>query len=165
MRNRSKLLIMAISLILCLSVSIGLVFAYFTDYENGRGGAILKLSGQTEIEEKVDEDGKHIVIKNVDETDMVVRVQVIGNDSRMGVIEGENWVDGGDGWYYYSKILKGSKDGDGEETSVLDAYIKVEDSLLDDFEVIVVQEAERVIYDGDTVVVPKGWAIESISAK
>ncbi len=164
MRNRKKLLIMALSLILCLSVSIGLTFAYFTDYESARGGAILNLHYQTKINEKVDEDGKTISVQNVDETDVVVRVQVIGNDSRLGVIEGTNWVNGGDGWYYYNKILKGSKDKNGETTSNLRAEIKVEDEGLDDFEVVVVQESKRVVYDGDKVAIPEGWNIASISA-
>ena len=86
MKNNRKLLITALSLILCLSVSIGLVWAYFTDYESARGGAVLKLSGQTWLQEDVDEKGKTISIKNVDETDMVVRVMVIGDANHLGVI-------------------------------------------------------------------------------
>ena len=156
---------MALSLILCLSVSIGFAFAYFTDYENARGGAILKLHGQTHLNEKVDETGKTISIQNVDEPDMVVRVMVIGNEEHLGVIKGDNWIGPDeDGWYYYSKVLKGSKDGNGESTSDLKAEIKVTDEDIDDFHVVVVHEACRVVYDGDTVKVPEGWNIDSISA-
>ena len=170
MRNRKKLLIMALSLILCMSVSIGFTIAYFTDYENARGGAILDLHYQTKITEKMDGNNKHISVQNVDETDVVVRVQVIGNDSRLGVIAGENWVDGGDGWWYYSKVLKGSEDKNVESTKELVAEIKVEDEGLDDFEVIVVQEAKRVTYHQDAkgnniVTIPDGWNIASISAE
>lgn len=171
MRNYRKLLIMALSLILCLSVSIGFAFAYFTDYENARGGAILRLHGQTHLNEKVDEKGKTISIQNVDEPDMVVRVMVIGNEEHLGVIKGDNWIGPDeDGWYYYSKVLKGSKDGKGESTSDLKAEIKVKDEDIDDFDVVVVQEAERVVYDQDSegnniVSVPAGWNIDSISAE
>ena len=41
---------------------------------------------------------------------------------------------------------------------------------INDFDVVVVQEAERVVYDADadgnnTVSIPDGWNIKSISAK
>ena len=175
MRNYRKLLIMALSLILCLSVSIGFAFAYFTDYENARGGAILRLHGQTHLNEKVDEKGKTISIQNVDEPDMVVRVMVIGNEEHLGVIKGDNWIGPDeDGWYYYSKLLKGCTDAErknGGRTSELKAEIKVSGNEdINDFDVVVVQEAERVLYDQDSegnniVSVPKGWNIDSISAE
>ena len=167
MSKHRKLLITALSLILCMSVSVGLAFAYFTDYENARGGAILHLKGQTEITEKVDEAGKTISIQNVDEPDMVVRVMIIADEAHLGdVTLGSGWVDGGDGWYYYNKILKGSKDGKGESTSDLEAKINVSgDEVVTDFDVVVVHEAERVVYDGDKVAIPDGWSITSISAE
>lgn len=167
MKNNRKLLITALSLILCLSVSIGLVWAYFTDYESARGGAVLKLSGQTWLQEDVDEKGKTISIKNVDETDMVVRVMVIGDANHLGVITADGWTGPDkDGWYYYSKILKGSKDGNGESTSNLRAEIKVNgDEDINTFDIVVVHEAQRVLYDGDKVVVPEGWNVKSIKAE
>ena len=166
MNNRKKL-ITALSLILCLSVSIGLVCAYFTDYESARGGAVLKLSGQTWLKEEADEKSKTVSIKNVDEPDMVVRVMVIGDANHLGVITADGWTGPDkDGWYYYNKILKGSKDGNGEATSDLKAEIKVDgDEDINAFDIVVVHEAERVLYDGDTVVVPEGWNIGSIEAK
>ena len=94
MRNHSKLLIMALSLILCITASVGIAFAYFTDYENARGGAILNLKGQTWIDEDADEKGKTIVIQNVNEPDMVVRVMIIGDKDHLGDIDadGEVWI-------------------------------------------------------------------------
>jgi len=99
MSKHRKLLVTALSLILCMSVSVGLAFAYFTDYENARGGAVLHLKGQTEITEEVDETGKTISIQNVDEPDMVVRVMIIADEAHLGdITPGEGWVDDGDGW-------------------------------------------------------------------
>lgn len=167
MSKHRKLLVMALSLILCMSVSIGLAFAYFTDYENARGGAVLHLKGQTEITEDVDETGKTISIQNVDEPDMVVRVMIIADEAHLGEITlGEGWEGGKDGWYYYNRILKGNKDGKGDSTSDLKAKINVSgDEVVTDFEVVVVHEAERVVYDGDKVAIPDGWSITSISAE
>ena len=170
MRNRSKLLIMALSLILCLSVSVGIAFAYFTDYENARGGAVLRLKGQTWIDEKADDKSKSIVIKNVNEPDMVVRVMIIADKDHLGDIDadGEVWIGPDeDGWYYYSKVLKGSKDRDGGETKPFKAEVKVSGNEdIDDFDIVVVQEAERVVYEQDeggnnVVSIPEGWNLDA----
>lgn len=168
MRNHKKLLIMALSLILCLAVSIGIAVAYFTDYENARGGAVIRLTGQTELKETVDEKGKTVSIQNVDEADMIVRVMFIADAAHLGEISmGDGWS-GPDskGWYYYGKVLKGSKSGSGDSTTDIKAEVKVKgDEDVNDFDVVVVHEASRVLYDGDTVVIPDGWSIGSISAE
>lgn len=168
MKNNSKLLIMVLSLVLCLSVSIGFALAYFTDYEAARGGAVLNLSGQTWLKEDANEKQKVVSIKNVDEPDMVVRVMVIGDKSHLGTITSDGWTGPDeDGWYYYNKILKGSKDGNGDETSTITAAVNVNgDEDINAFDIVVVHEAERVVYgdDGKSVKVPDGWNIDSISA-
>ena len=103
-----KIIITALSLVLLLTASVGLTAAYFTDYEAAKGGAVLSLSGQTQLEEPMNGNDKTIVIKNVGETDMIVRVQVIGDSSRLSFDAGDGWVKSeSDGWYYYSFILKG----------------------------------------------------------
>lgn len=167
MRNQKKLLITALSLILCLTVSIGIAAAYFTDYESARGGAILNLSGQTELTEKVDKDGKTISIQNVDKPDMVVRVMIIADKSHLGRITlNDNWTGPDEnGWYYYGKVLKGSDDKNGDSTTTLRAEVNVSgDEDINNFDVVVVHEAEIAVYDGDTVIVPEGWTVSSISA-
>ena len=94
-----KTIMLALSLILCFSVSIGVVTAYFTDYESAKGGAVLKLSGQTHLEETMNGNDKTVVITNVGETDMIVRVQVIGDASKLTITAGNDWEKAGD-WYY-----------------------------------------------------------------
>ena len=115
-----KTIILALSLILCFTASIGIVAAYFTDYESAKGGAVITLSGQTSITEKVKENNKTVVIANVDETDMIVRVKVIGYENdpneeepKVTIVKGD-WIEGTDGWYYWPGILKGSEGIAGE---------------------------------------------------
>lgn len=159
-----KTLILALSLILCFSVSIGIATAYFTDYESAKGGAVLNLSGQTELKETVKDNNKTISIKNVGKTDMIVRVKVIGDTDKLRFNEGANWIDkrGEDGWWYYGKILKGSPDGkNGESTTDLFAGVSGTAGETD-FDIVVVHEASRTVYDvddeGNTVLVkPNGW--------
>ena len=167
MKNR-KLLITALSLILCLTVSIGLAVAYFTDYEAAKGGAIVYLSGQTEIEEKADDTSKTATIMNTGDTDMVTRVMFIGDPAKLTVTPGENWTGpDADGWYYYTKVLgkAGSANGADKTSAITGAISVKDDDDIKDFDIIVVHESERVTYDGDKVAIPEGWGVSSISAE
>lgn len=156
-----KTIILALSLILCFSASVGVVTAYFTDYEAAKGGAVLNLSGQTQLEETMSGNNKDIVIRNTDETDMIVRVKVIGDETKLRV-SGSGWIQGANGWWYWSKILKGSKvESERGETSVLNANVTVAAGEAAS-EVIVVHEASRTAYDGDKLAVPDGWDAEAV---
>ena len=163
MRNKRKLVI-ALSLILCLTASVGFTLAYFTDYENAKGGAVIKLSGQTEVEEEFDGNNKKVTITNTGDTDMVVRLKVFGDEDHMTVNSTGNtdWIEGSDGFWYYKKVLLA-----GAEASMfkVDVSGKIDQDDLIDFEITVVHESQRVAYDGDKVAVPKGWKIDSISAE
>jgi hypothetical protein len=163
MRNKRKLVI-ALSLILCLTASVGFTMAYFTDYENAKGGAVVKLSGQTEVKEEFDGNNKKVTIKNTGDTDMVVRLRVFGDEDHMTVNSTGNtdWLEGTDGFWYYKKVLPA-----GAEASMfkVDVSGKIDPGDPIDFEITVVHESQRVTYDGDKVAVPEGWKIDSISAE
>lgn len=162
MKN-NKLLIIALSLILCMTVSIGLAVAYFTDYEAAKGGAVLQLTGQTEIEEEIKENEKIVKINNTGETDMVVRILVFSNEKFTTVNDdGTNWIKGSDGNYYYGKVLKA-----GQSTTELTITVKGRSTPKDpiDYDITVVHESERVLYDGNKVAIPEGWAVSSIAAE
>ena len=153
------------ALLLSLVVGIGFAFAYFTDYEAARGGAIIHLGGQTELIEQMDGNNKKISVKNTGQTDMIVRVMIFGDESKMTVTAPDDWYKGDDGAYYYKKILHGSPYGEsGDSTSTILAEIKVTgDEDVKDFDIIVVQEGSRVVYDGTKLAVPKGWNAEAVS--
>ncbi len=156
---KKKTIIMALSLILIMVLSTGLASAYFTDYEAAKGGAVLKLSGQTKVEEVVKDNNKTITISNTGETDMIVRVQIIGDQNRMEVTPGSNWIKDGD-WYYYTKILT-PKGTEGAVSSTILAEITGQEG--DNFDIIVVQEGSRTLYNGDTLAAPSGWSENAVS--
>ncbi len=134
--------------------TLGKTGAYFSDHKELNGSASLKLSHQTIIKEEIEEDNKHIVIANIGETEVVVRVRVFGGDY-ISVEAGEDWQEN-EGWYYYGKALK-----KGEETTEIIAVVDKQKAPEYDFDVIVINESERSLYDGDKLIAPKDdWKIE-----
>ena len=151
-----KSILAVIAAALVLSLTMGLTFAYFSDYEAAKGGATLTLGSQTHIDEEVTDKGKTIVISNTGDTDVVVRVGVYG-PSTMSVedVSGTNWAyDAGTGFWYYTQVIPAGKD-----SSALNATIKAPKGQIDNFDVVVVQECAQVVYDADgNIKVPEGWA-------
>lgn len=164
-----KQILAVLALIFCLSVSIGGAMAYFTDYEDAAGGAVLHLGGETEIEEGSDARNKDIVIKNTGETNMIVRSAIFGNENEkyMTVTPGSGWTKSSDGFYYYNTVLKPT-----EQTSVLKAELKTEwknseaHPDLTGMEITVVHESSQAIFDADTqkLAVPEGWDAAAVGA-
>lgn len=155
-----KTLILALSLILCFSVSIGVATAYFTDYEAAKGGAVLSLSGQTWVQEVIADNTKSITIKNVGETEMIVRVRIIGDATVTPNADWTKVTSNGEDWWYYTKILT-PKGTSGDTSSTLVATVTGPEDVTN-FDIIVVHESSRTVYDvedGNTVLVkPNGWA-------
>ena len=152
-----KTMLAVLGIVLCLSASVGGAMAYFTDYEDGRGSAVLNLGGETEIEEGSDGFDKHLVIQNTGETNMIVRAAIFGNEGEkyMTVTAGDGWIQSVDGFYYYNKVLEPT-----DTTTAIDAVLKAEwkgDSEhpaikpdLKDMEITVVHESAQAIIDMDT---------------
>ena len=162
MRNRKVKLLIASILLVALAAPAA-VLAYFTDYEEAHGGAVLKLEGETTINETPKDAKKTISIKNTGKTDVVVRVAIYGD--YLGDIDcsADDWTKDGD-WYYYEGVLAPN-----ESTSDIVANIDVEAAKAagHDFDIVVVHESERVSYTGtlkddgtieNKVVRPDGWS-------
>lgn len=174
MKNR-KFITAILSLVLVLAATVGITIAYFTDYESGKGGAKLTLKGETWIDEKADDNSKDIVIQNVGETEMIVRVRVYGDASHLTIADEQSgWILGSDGYYYYNKILKPDPAGrgNGDRSTTLHAEIKVSgEEDIEDFDIIVTHESSLVIYDGTdagNIICPSGWdsaAVAQIQAQ
>ena len=159
--NNKKKLVAALSLILCLSVSVSLAVAYFTDYEAAKGGAVLQLKGEDVIEEHFDGNEKVVSVKNTGETDLVVRVRAIGENVTPNSKNSKDWVSDPNGiWWYYKGILKPGTSTADEIRFEVKGISPDADPV--EFDVTVVQEAERVTYTQDEkgnniVAAPDGW--------
>ena len=160
----SNKILIVFALILCLSISVGASLAYFSDYEEASGGATLKLGGKTELTEGDDHSQKDIVITNTGETNMIVRVAIMGEGVNY-FTEGnpsyskDDWTTKTDSngvtWYYYKKVLE-----PGKSTSDIKAKMafnwKGEEPNYS-FEITVVHESAQAVFNGRTLATPNGW--------
>lgn len=162
--KKFQLLIAGVLLIALIALTAPMgVQAYFTDYEEAHGGAVLNLEGKTELHETPEDARKVISIENTGETDVIVRVNIYGDF--LGDVEyGDDWTyDEDSGWYYYNSILT-----PGSSTSEIIANVDTEAATAagHDFDIVVVHESERVSYDGseeNKVVKPDGWILPDIA--
>ena len=156
-----------LTVLVCLAAAIAVMsaavcYAYFTDYEEAEGGAAVHLNGSSEIQEEADDDGKVIQVENTGDANLIVRVGIYG-DSLTVSAPADDWTEGSDGFWYYNNILKA-----GETTSKITVKIDKEkaDEAGHDFDIVVVHETSRVIYDGteeNRVVKPEGWLYPDIA--
>jgi hypothetical protein len=138
-----------------LTASMGMTLAYFSDTDPAEGGAVLLLSGKTEIEEHADEGSKTIKITNVspDPVDVVARVKVIAPvDVTWNA--GAGWVDGKDGWWYYTEVIP-----QGDSSTELKVTWEIpEDSEIENYDVIVLHESAPAVYkESGAIRQPDGW--------
>ena len=161
MKNRKKKMLIAAVLLVALAAPAA-AYAYFTDYEDAYGGAVLKLEGETTIHETPEDAKKTISIENTGETDVIVRVAVYGDYLGNIDYDAGDWTKDGE-WYYYNSILE-----PGGTTSDIVANIDTAAAKAagHDFDIVVVHESQRVSYDGteeNNVVLPEGWTLPDIS--
>ena len=155
-KNRSILLVIA--MILVLSLSAGMTFAYFSDHTEAKGDAKISLSGKTEIVEKYDEDQKVVSIKNIGDTDVLVRVAIYAPADTEITYSDSDWIKIGD-YYYYKDILE----KDATTKSDITASISGPEGVVENFDVVVVNECIPVTYEGDSIYIPDDWAQDFLS--
>lgn len=163
LHKRSAAFVLA-AVLAVTAVSVPSVLAYFTDYVKASGSKDVHLQWQTELKEDVQQNDKHITIDNVGETPVVIRVQVFANEN-LAEITGSSWQEGADGWYYYKKILA-PKGSDGASTDELLVEVKGGADLPEsDFNIVVIHESQRVVYENNTTLsVPDGWDAAAVAA-
>ena len=149
-----KAVLLAISFALVLSLSVGMAFAYFSDYTTAKGGATITLGGQTDIDEEVVDKTKTISIENTGQTDVVVRVKIFGQTTIDEV--GNGWTLEDDGYWYYNKVLKPTEPN--KSTTNIVATAVAPEGQVDNYDVVVVHESAQVTYGTDgKIKVPTGW--------
>ena len=165
MKNRKLKLIIAGILLIALAAPAAAI-AYFTDYEEAHGGAVLHLEGETHIDEQPDDAGKTIKIVNTGKTDVIVRLMVVGEFIKEPVAK-SGWTKDGDYWYWDSILKPGAETA----TIRLDIDVDAAKEAGHDFDIVVLHESERVSYEQVTgadgkvknkVVKPEGWSLPDI---
>lgn len=155
---KSKTILLVITMMLVLSLTVGLTLAYFSDHTAAEGGSALVLGGSTEVREKTGENSKSVWIENTGETNVVVRVAIYG-PTGMEITANSNW-EFKDGFYYYKGILK---PGDTTPQGSLEAKVTVPGGDLgDEYQIVVIQECAQATYElnagGENVVAaPEAW--------
>jgi hypothetical protein len=141
--KRAVIAMAAVGMLLVSGLSVPQSLAYFTTYVTAEGGYTLHLgSTNTEIQEDYYEGSKHIQIENQGEKDCYVRAKAFGGQMVTLSYSGEGWMEGADGYWYYSEIVPA-----GGMTKELVVTIQPKDGLKQDYDVIVVQECAPVLYD------------------
>ena len=162
MTNKAKRILSICLLAALVAIPVRMVYAYFTDYESARGGAVVHLAPETEIIEIVDDVHKELSIVNTGETSVIVRVAVFGSYIENFELPSD-WTQDGE-YFYYNQILE-----PGATTSTIIVNIDVEAAAAaqESFDVTVINEAEAVawIFDGsvNTVRLPDGWTRPNIT--
>ena len=147
--KKKTIFLLALSVTLILIASINSAIAYFSTYAEGRGGYLFGL-GETDIEESFSSWTKRVKISNSEDGQPVyIRARAFAGDEYSLLYSGDGWTLGGDGYYYYDEILYG-----GERTPEL--LVRIENVPYDmipgdGFNVVVVYESTKVIYDENGV--------------
>ncbi len=148
MKKRNLILaVAAVCLLLCVSVKNAM--AYFSVSVRSEGHTEVQFSEKTEIIETFDNWTKHLTVTNEgdDNGQVYVRARGFAPEGMTLDYSGDNWSDGGDGYWYYNSYI-----GNGESTTVLNVEIKnipAEVKAGDNFNVVVIYETTPVQYDSD----------------
>ena len=143
--KQKMLMIIAAAAITISCFAVQPTMAYFTASSSAEGMIELKLGdGKLDnIDEDVEAMVKKISISNTGDYDIFVRAKAIFPDSCTVTMEtSEGWTAGQDGYYYYSDVV-----APGDSTEKLN--LKIENEGAGDFNVVIVQEACKVIYEED----------------
>ncbi len=158
MKRKWLYLIAAAAIVLSMT-AVKPAIAYFTDTMTAEGTIPIKITDSTtKIKEKVSEMTKHVVISNTGDYDIFVRAKAIAPDScTITPTLNEGWSKGDGEYYYYNKPL-----APGEETAT-ELELKISNDSNLDFNVVVVQEAVKALYNADGSAQPIDWSTGKIS--
>lgn len=152
--KQGKWLLFLLSLVLVLSMSVGVAHAYFTASVTPKGGYVLKIGYTPPIYERLDGD-KHVTLTSEAGAPTVfVRAKAYTGTQYQQYLSytGENWVKGkkdADFFYYYILPLEGG-------TSTSELHIHVSTNLFpagaepgEQVNVIVVYESTPAVFTAD----------------
>ncbi|MBQ7147545.1 MAG: hypothetical protein IJR96_02215 [Pseudobutyrivibrio sp.] len=145
-----KNMLVAAAFLMIGAAGVAPTMAYFTDTKEVTGGVLVSL-GDSELTPHDSAEGllKTVAVENTSQYDAFVRVKAIYSENFNATITEEakanGWSVNEDGYYYYSDILAA-----GETSKELKLQIEVKDeTIADQFNVVIVEEATKVIYDAE----------------
>ena len=171
--------IFAISLLLALSVITAVTYSFYVDKDEVTNNMAMGIQ-EGDIVEEFDGYKKKVFVQNTGTTPILVRANarmvctnesIVLNPNKIATAEYNltDWMDGGDGWYYYKKILQP------KETSEILVYITTytqdipedEKTLYDgaQLDVPVNMEYYKALNDGTEYAHEIAWNLEDISAE
>ena len=169
-------LLTAAAVMLILSAAMGSAWAYFTTYATSKGSHIIHMGHHETITEDFSDWEKQVRLElRKDSQPSYVRAKGFCADYKLSY-SGSNWMDGGDGWWYYNRIMApiiDEKTGEPgpDVADILHVGInKVPgtDKDGDSFNVIIVYESAPVQYNADgTALGPKeiDWNSEVVTKR
>ncbi len=115
MKNRYKIIIAGLVLVLVMSAGIGSAWAYFTTFDEAAGNIQISIE-PPRIDEEYTEGAKHVVITNNPDSSVYVWVRArafVGEEYKkyVGTPSGEGWSNEGDWSYYGTPLAPGAKTG------------------------------------------------------
>ena len=102
---------------------------------------------ETVPDEKVDENGKHVTIKNTGKYDCFVRVKAFAPVELTYNAPDGGWSAGKDDYWYYDEVLPAEKTT-GSELNITYTFPSGDDKP-EEFNIVVIQECTPVLYDED----------------
>jgi hypothetical protein len=151
--KRKWLILIAATLMIISSVAIKPAMAYFTDTVSTEKKLELKIGDGKLIPMKdtVENMIKKVSISNTGEYPVMVRAKALNPDNigvEMAASDGWHIGDPENGedpkYYYYDAIVNPE-----ESTNQLNLQISADETVTEGFNVIIIQEAAKVIYDTD----------------
>ena len=159
MMKNKMISLVACAGILVAGLSVKPAMAYFTDYASASGNIEIAVDDtHSTVEESGEGQQKIIVIDNDMVTKAFVRVQVVLPEGITAAVDGEKTSEEDwtlkDGYYYYNKVLEGKSEATTEDSTSqlilnIDASgaVKTGENEYVDFNVIVIPESAKVLYD------------------
>ena len=148
-----KIILPALAVILVIGLAVGTAIAYFTAHTEATGSVPVALGAKTEIEESIKDLDKVITISNKGPEAVCVRAKAYSAYEL--TYKGEGWSEGEDDFYVYGDIVEAGQTADTLTVSITAPA----DEVTEEFNVIVVYECTKVMYDDDGNLLDPDWSL------
>lgn len=126
---------------------VGSANAYFTTYCTAKGGYEVSWKHQEELHEEYHDWNKLVTVSSKEgSVPVFVRVKAYSGSTYTLTYAGDDWTDGGDGYWYYETPLDGGKTTSGLNIAIGNIPTTTEET---NFNVVVIYETIPAIYNAD----------------